>query len=78
SDLVVVIRETGRQIRIVNHFSYSDGTTGLAGLQFADGTTLPRGELAMLGGTTGDLLTGTATDDVLLGQDGDDRLSGGG
>ncbi|UKJ76024.1 calcium-binding protein [Azospirillum brasilense] len=78
SDLVVVIRETGRQIRIVNHFSYSDGTTGLAGLQFADGTTLPLGELAMLGGTTGDLLTGTATDDVLLGQDGDDRLSGGG
>ena len=77
-DLVVVVRETGRQIRIVNHFSYSDGTTGLAGLQFADGTTLPLGELAVLGGGTGDLLTGTATDDVLLGQDGDDRLSGGG
>ena len=78
-DLIVQVRATGRQIRIVNHFSASDGTSGLAGLTFADGTTMPLGELAMLGGTGGDLLTGgTATDDLLLGQDGDDRLSGSG
>ena len=76
-DLIVQVRSTGRQIRIVNHFSASDGTSGLAGLTFADGTTMPLGELAMLGGGSGDLLTGTATDDVMLGQDGDDRLSGG-
>ncbi|WP_372395100.1 calcium-binding protein [Azospirillum sp. HJ39] len=77
-DLIVQVRATGRQIRIVNHFSASDGTGGLAGLTFADGTTMPLGELAVLGGTGGDLLTGTATDDLLLGQDGDDRLSGSG
>ncbi|NUA97985.1 calcium-binding protein, partial [Azospirillum melinis] len=77
-DLIVQVRATGRQIRIVNHFSASDGTSGLAGLTFSDGTTMPLGELAMLGGTGGDLLTGAATDDLLLGQDGDDRLSGGG
>ncbi len=77
SDLVVQIRATGREIRIVNHFSTTDGTSGLAGLSFADGTSLPLGERAVLGGTGGDLLTGTATDDVMLGQDGDDRLSGG-
>ncbi|BAI73768.1 calcium binding hemolysin protein (plasmid) [Azospirillum sp. B510] len=76
-DLIVQVRATGRQIRIVNHFSASDGTSGLAGLTFADGTTMPLGETAMLGGTGGDLLTGAATDDLLLGQDGDDRLSGG-
>ncbi|KAA0578723.1 calcium-binding protein [Azospirillum sp. Sh1] len=76
-DLIVQVRATGRQIRIVNHFSASDGTSGLAGLTFADGTTMPLGELAVLGGGSGDLLTGTATDDVMLGQDGDDRLSGG-
>ncbi|WP_280109888.1 calcium-binding protein, partial [Azospirillum sp. B506] len=75
-DLIVQVRATGRQIRIVNHFSASDGTSGLAGLTFADGTTMPLGELAVLGGGSGDLLTGTATDDVMLGQDGDDRLSG--
>ncbi|MEX3901775.1 calcium-binding protein, partial [Paraburkholderia sp. BR10954] len=75
---IVQVRATGRQIRIVNHFSASDGTSGLAGLTFADGTTMPLGELAMLGGTGGDLLTGAATDDLLLGQDGDVRLSGGG
>ena len=78
SDLIVQVRATGRQVRIVNHFSASDGTSGLAGLSFADGTTMPLGELAVLGGGSGDLLTGTATDDVMLGQDGDDRLSGGG
>ncbi len=77
-DLIVQVRATGRQVRIVNHFSASDGTSGLAGLSFADGTTMPLGELAVLGGGNGDLLTGTATDDVMLGQDGDDRLSGGG
>ncbi|CAO3409230.1 calcium-binding protein [Azospirillum largimobile] len=77
-DLIVQVRSTGRQIRIVNHFSASDGTSGLAGLSFADGTTMPLGELAVLGGGSGDLLTGAAADDVMLGQDGDDRLSGGG
>ncbi|CBS90968.1 calcium-binding protein [Azospirillum lipoferum] len=77
-DLIVQVRATGRQVRIVNHFSASDGTGGLAGLNFADGTTMPLGELAVLGGGSGDLLTGTATEDVMLGQDGDDRLSGGG
>ncbi|CAO3358758.1 calcium-binding protein [Azospirillum melinis] len=77
-DLIVQVRATGRQIRIVNHFSASDGTSGLAGLTFSDGTTMPLGELAMLGSAGGDLLTGAATDDLLLGQDGDDRLSGGG
>jgi Ca2+-binding RTX toxin-like protein len=78
SDLYVEERTTGKHIRIVNHFSTSDGTSGLAALQFADGTALPLGDKVTLGGLTGDLLTGTASDDTMLGQDGDDRLSGGG
>ena len=77
TDLYVEHRITGKHIRIVNHFSTSDGTDGLAALVFEDGTALPLGEKVTLGGLTGDLLTGTATNDTMLGQDGDDRLSGG-
>jgi Ca2+-binding RTX toxin-like protein len=78
NDLYVRVNATGQEIRVANHFATP--YWGIEKIEFADGSSWDFAAInanAWMRGTTGaNTLTGSALDDVFLGDLGNDTLTG--